>query len=147
MVAKHQLVLANLLSTHPNSTGLMRAYNNSVELEEKFREKTRVRFERMMNRNNTTMADEGKHGFREQQIDEVRQESGRGMDDSRGRNRLTATPTIQEQQTVQTTATTAPEAGIGNHGRGNAGNDNSASGGGNGNSGNAGGSSGNGKNH
>jgi len=54
MVLKHQLVLENLLATHPNSTGLARAYNNSIALEQKFQEKTQVRFERLAEKNQAT---------------------------------------------------------------------------------------------
>ncbi|SNQ61352.1 hypothetical protein MNV_330020 [Candidatus Methanoperedens nitroreducens] len=32
MIAKHQVILEQLLASHPNSTGLQKAYNNSVEL-------------------------------------------------------------------------------------------------------------------
>ena len=46
MIVKHQFVLEHLLETHPNNTGLQRAYNNSLRLEEKFGEKTVVKFNR-----------------------------------------------------------------------------------------------------
>lgn len=36
MNVKHQFVLARLLESHPNVTGLQRAFNNSVELEDRF---------------------------------------------------------------------------------------------------------------
>lgn len=55
MIAKHQVVLANLLLSHPNNTGLMRAYNNSLVLEQKFEQKTEIRFERIMEKNNKTI--------------------------------------------------------------------------------------------
>lgn len=55
MVVKHQFVLEHLLETHPNNTGLRRAYNNSLRLEEKFGEKTMVRFNRTMEKNNQTI--------------------------------------------------------------------------------------------
>ncbi len=38
-IAKHQEILKQLLASHPNSTGLQRAYNNSVELKTKFESK------------------------------------------------------------------------------------------------------------
>jgi hypothetical protein len=38
-IAKHQQVLEDLMQSHPGNTGLARAYNNSVKLEEKFAEK------------------------------------------------------------------------------------------------------------
>jgi hypothetical protein len=55
MIVKHQFVLENLLETHPNNTGLMRAYNNSIRLEEKFGEKTAVKFNRTIEKNNQTI--------------------------------------------------------------------------------------------
>jgi len=55
MIVKHQLVLENLLATHPNNTGLQRAYNNSLQLEEKFSEKTAIRFNRTIEKNNQTI--------------------------------------------------------------------------------------------
>lgn len=55
MIVKHQFVLEHLLETHPNSTGLLRAYNNSLRLEEKFGEKTLIRFNRTMEKNNKTI--------------------------------------------------------------------------------------------
>ncbi len=54
MVAKHQLVLQNLQEANPNSTGLARAYNNSLALEQKFEEKTQTRLERLAQKNNET---------------------------------------------------------------------------------------------
>jgi len=39
MIAKHQQVLGDLLQTHPNNTGLERAYENSRDLEQKFERK------------------------------------------------------------------------------------------------------------
>ncbi len=43
-IANHQYVLKNLLNQTPNSTGLQRAYNNSLNLEKKFRSKTARKF-------------------------------------------------------------------------------------------------------
>ena len=54
MVAQHKAVLNDLLSLYPNSTGLARAYNNSQELEQKFGEKTLMRFDRFVEKNNKT---------------------------------------------------------------------------------------------
>ena len=54
-IVKHQFVLEHLLETHPNNTGLMRAYNNSIRLEERFGEKTMIRFNRTMDKNNQTI--------------------------------------------------------------------------------------------
>ncbi len=55
MIVKHQFVLANLLAGHPNNTGLRRAYNNSLQLEERFREKTMVQFQRTIDKDNRTI--------------------------------------------------------------------------------------------
>jgi hypothetical protein len=55
MIVKHQYVLEHLLETHPNNTGLQRAYNNSLRLEDKFGEKTMVKFNRTMEKNNQTI--------------------------------------------------------------------------------------------
>jgi hypothetical protein len=55
MIVRHQLVLEHLLENHPNNTGLQRAYNNSLLLEERFSEKTAIRFNRTMERNNQTI--------------------------------------------------------------------------------------------
>jgi hypothetical protein len=55
MIVKHQFVLEHLLETYPNNTGLQRAYNNSLRLEEKFGEKTMIRFNRTMEKNNQTI--------------------------------------------------------------------------------------------
>jgi len=55
MVTKHQLVLETLLLSHPNNTGLARAYNNSVALEQKFEAKTAIRLDRVMTSDNKTI--------------------------------------------------------------------------------------------
>ena len=54
-IVRHQFVLEHLLETHPNNTGLQRAYNNSLRLEEKFGEKTMIRFNRTIEKNNQTI--------------------------------------------------------------------------------------------
>lgn len=48
MIVKHQYVLERLLESHPNNTGLQRAYNNSKRLEEKFENKTERKLERIV---------------------------------------------------------------------------------------------------
>jgi hypothetical protein len=55
MIMKHQFVLEHLLERHPNNTGLMRAYNNSLLLEDKFAQKTAIKFSRTMEKNNQTI--------------------------------------------------------------------------------------------
>ncbi|MCJ7742358.1 MAG: hypothetical protein MUO95_06710, partial [Methanoregula sp.] len=47
--------LANLVLLYPNNTGLARAYNNSISLEQKFGEKTEMRFARFIEKNNKTV--------------------------------------------------------------------------------------------
>ena len=47
MISKHQRILENLSISHPNNTGLERAYNNSKDLEEKFISKTARKFGRV----------------------------------------------------------------------------------------------------
>ncbi len=41
-IVKHNFILSHLLDDHPNSTGLMRAFNNSLKLEDNFEEKTDI---------------------------------------------------------------------------------------------------------
>lgn len=55
MHMKDQAVLENLIISHPNNTGLARAYNNSLRLEQRFEEKTQTRFEGVMEKNNRTI--------------------------------------------------------------------------------------------
>ena len=45
MILSHQIALENLLLSHPDNTGLLRAYNNSYALEQKFEQKTLTQFE------------------------------------------------------------------------------------------------------
>ncbi len=45
MIAKHQVILGQLLASHSNSTGLQRAYNNSMELKRKFESKVEQRLD------------------------------------------------------------------------------------------------------
>jgi hypothetical protein len=54
MIARHETVLADLNARYPGNTGVARAFSNSQELEQKFREKTQVRFERIAEKNNKT---------------------------------------------------------------------------------------------
>jgi hypothetical protein len=53
-IARHQVVLFDLMSRYPGNPGLARAYNNSQVLEQKFGEKTHVKFDRVAGKNNTT---------------------------------------------------------------------------------------------
>ena len=53
---KHELVLRDLLEANPNSTKLWRAYNRTLELEEKFMEKSQVRIEKRVGQLNRITA-------------------------------------------------------------------------------------------
>jgi hypothetical protein len=55
MLARHQEVLANLVLLHPDNQGLKRAYNNSLLLEQKFGDKTEMRFTRVTEKNNKSV--------------------------------------------------------------------------------------------
>jgi hypothetical protein len=54
-ITRHQFVLEHLLETHPNNTGLQRAYNNSLDLEHKFEIKTDIHFNRTIDKDNKTI--------------------------------------------------------------------------------------------
>jgi len=47
MIANHSYVLERLLESHPNNSGLLRAYNNSQDLLDRFALRTSIRFEPM----------------------------------------------------------------------------------------------------
>jgi hypothetical protein len=55
MITRHQEVLASLVRLYPNNTGLLRAYNNSLLLEQKFENKTEMRFARFIEKDNKTI--------------------------------------------------------------------------------------------
>jgi len=154
MAAKHQLVLAGLLERHPNNTGLMRAYNNSLTLEEKFEEKTMTRFERVMQKNNATIMKAVRLDVREQkdtrnagqnqtlqeqETQQVRQGTDNGNDNGKGQGRITEVSTSPGEQAAGTTTTIAPSRDMDDKGNGKSGTDNSTSNGnGNDSNGNAG---------
>jgi hypothetical protein len=83
MVLKHQLVLQNLLSANPNNTGLQHAYNNSLALEEKFQEKTQVRFERLAEKNRETFMKALRIEIKQQQKAENRANQTAGAEETR----------------------------------------------------------------
>lgn len=58
MIAKHQAVLEALLESHPNNSGLQKAYKNSLELEDKFAEKTKVKYDRKMTKQGRVVLEE-----------------------------------------------------------------------------------------
>jgi hypothetical protein len=78
MITRHQTVLANLVLLYPNTTGLARAYNNSLLLEQKFGEKTEMRFARFIEKNNKTVFKAVKLEIRKQ--DRVRDENTTAME-------------------------------------------------------------------
>jgi len=55
MIVRHQTVLEHLLETHPDNRGLQRAYGNSLALENRFMERTAVRFQFAPGTDNKTM--------------------------------------------------------------------------------------------
>ncbi len=55
-IAKHQVILEMLLVSHPNSTGLQRAYNNSMELERRFESKIEQRLDSNITKGNQEIA-------------------------------------------------------------------------------------------
>jgi hypothetical protein len=66
MIASHQAVLADLLPRYPHNTGLARAYNNSLAVEQKFGEKTQIRFDRSAGKNIKTVLKAVKQETRKQ---------------------------------------------------------------------------------
>jgi hypothetical protein len=148
MITKHQFVLEKLLLSHPNNTGLMRAYNNSLALEQKFEKKTAVRLERIMEKDNKTILkavrleikerDRVGAGDGEQVEAEVQARAEQGQqarveqqDQTRQPKKDTSVPTTITTQPTRTQATPAvaavrqedrtPSDGQGNNnGRGNA---------------------------
>lgn len=66
LITRHQTELSNLLSLYPNNTGLARAYNNNLELEQKFGDKTQMRFDRSIGKNNKTILKAVKRDIRKQ---------------------------------------------------------------------------------
>jgi len=166
MVAKHQLVLADLLDKYPDNSGLMQAHSNSLALEEKFEEKTQTRFERVAQKNNATIMKAVHLEVRDQQstrnagqnqtlqvqqTNAIQQGTGNGQDNGQGQGRVTEVSTSPGHQNAGTSVTVEPAGETDTKGNKKAGTDNNTSNGsGNGTSGNAGTSqnsgTGNGKN-
>ena len=101
MHEKHQMVLEDLMLTHPNNTGLARAYNNSLKLEEKFEEKTQVRFEKIMEKNNQTIFKAYRIEFHKGNRTSEMNETATGNDkqvrnEERGKSQTTATVVPQQ---------------------------------------------------
>ncbi len=72
MIVKHQFVLRELLNQTPNNTGLQRAYNNSLELEKKFEEKTRIKLERRLAKRGIILGEVKKEEIEEKEKMEVK---------------------------------------------------------------------------
>lgn len=101
MHEKHQIVLEGLMLAHPNNTGLARAYNNSLKLEEKFEEKTQIRFEKTMQKNNQTIIKAYRIEARHENGAGAVNQTGYGKDkqagnDNKGKNQETVTTAPQE---------------------------------------------------
>ena len=90
MITRHQSVLANLVILYPNTTGLARAYNNSLLLEQKFGEKTEMRFARFIEKNNKTV-------FRAVRLEIRKQDLAREDNTTAIENREKARDTIRER--------------------------------------------------
>jgi hypothetical protein len=58
MIEKHQYVLEKLLEANSNNAGLLRAYNNSLELEKKFEAKTKIKLERKLTKEGRRVLEE-----------------------------------------------------------------------------------------
>jgi hypothetical protein len=75
MHVQHRMVLENLISEHPDNPGLARAYNNSLRLDAQFEEKTRIRFEKIVGKDNRTIMKayrlESRENERAGQVDET----------------------------------------------------------------------------
>jgi hypothetical protein len=66
MITLHQTVLANLLVSHPDTSGLFRAYNNSLSLGRRFEQKTAMKFTVFKGKDNKTILRAERLGLREQ---------------------------------------------------------------------------------
>jgi len=90
MITKHQYILERLLELHPNNSGLLNAYNNSIELENKFEEKTDRKLERILTK-------EGRHYLKEVKK-ENEEEDGDDLQDFNYELKLEASPTDNNTQ-------------------------------------------------
>lgn len=71
-IDKNQYALERLLELHPNNTGLLNAYNKSVELEDRFEEKTQMKLERVL-------TEEGKHYLKEVKTEKKEEKEGNDL--------------------------------------------------------------------
>lgn len=108
MITRHQEILANLVALYPNNTGLARAYNNSLFLEQKFENKTEMRFTRFMAMNNKTVLKAVRLEIRDR--DRIDDDS-RSAIQTRQQERSQDRETIKEQKDIKIgneTVTTQP---------------------------------------
>jgi len=77
MIEKHQYVLERLLESHPDNAGLLNAYNKSVELEDRFEEKTKRKLERVR-------TEDGKQYLKELRKENDEDDDGEGDDEEDG---------------------------------------------------------------
>ena len=112
MITRHQTVLANLVLLYPNDTGLARAYNNSILLEQKFGEKTEMRFARFIEKNNKTVFKAVKSEIRKQ--DRARDDTTLAIENVE-RDRDTIRERIKDQQDmIPVNGTISPQTGYRN---------------------------------
>lgn len=107
MHVKHQIVLENLMISHPGNPGLERAYNNSRGLEQKFEEKTQTRFEKGVEKNNKTIIRAYRIGARTENLagngeGEQNANQVQAQNEERGKNRDTVTGTQKPDNTTDT---------------------------------------------
>lgn len=91
MITKHQYILERLLELHPNNSGLMNAYNNSVELENKFEKKTDRKLERILTK-------EGTHYLKEVKKEDTEDSKDNDLQDLKYELKLTASPNDNNTQ-------------------------------------------------
>lgn len=108
MITRHQEVLARLVQLYPNNTGLLRAYNNSLSLEQKFENKTEMKFARFIEKDNKTVLKAVRLEIRNQnRVNNDNSTAVKTTEQVRDQNR----ETIKDQKNlvaVDTTITTQP---------------------------------------
>ncbi len=111
IITRHETVLADLLSRYPGNAGLARAYNSSQILEQKFGEKTRTKFDRVVGKDNKTTLkavkrDTGKQDNAGGNITEPAGSTSKGDDESEVhvKNKKTEIPVSPSVTFVHTTS-------------------------------------------
>ena len=111
MLARHQAVLANLLALHPDNMELKRAYNNSLLLEQKFGDRTEMRFTRVTEKNNKTVFKAVRREVRNQdnsQNDMITPVNSPGKDKDSIREKM------KDQKALIPVSKTTPQTGVKN---------------------------------